>query len=146
MSKQQPYLANQLCFAIYNSNRLLNQFYKKSLSPFGLTYTQYLVLLALWEKDGQSLRELGEKLDLASNTLTPLLKRLEDKNYLLRLRPEKDQRQLIVQLTENGKELQIQVEKVLDSCLTEVTFFPADKLREMIKDHQDLAAMLKERN
>ncbi|MEX2785499.1 MarR family winged helix-turn-helix transcriptional regulator [Streptococcus sp. H49] len=146
MSSQHPHLTDQLCFAIYNSNRLLNQFYKKSLSPFGLTYTQYLVLLALWEKDGQSLQALGQKLNLASNTLTPLLRRLEDKGLLMRLRPEKDQRQLIVQLTDRGEKLQEEVEKVLNSCLSEVTFFSADKLRDMIKDQQDLAEALKEQN
>lgn len=88
MPEQHPTLTNQLCFAIYNANRVFNQFYKQKLAKFDLTYTQYIVLLALWETDNLALRELGKQLDLASNTLTPLLKRLEDKGYLTRIRPE----------------------------------------------------------
>ena len=79
--------SKQLCHSFYQVNKLFNQFYMKNLTEFDLTYTQYLVLLVLWEKAPLTLKELGKKLDLASNTLTPLLKRLEEKGYIQRLVP-----------------------------------------------------------
>ncbi len=74
--------SKQLCHSFYHVNKLFNQFYMKNLKEFDLTYTQYLVLVVLWETSPLSLKVLGEKLDLASNTLTPLLKRLEEKGYV----------------------------------------------------------------
>lgn len=143
MTAEHPKLTNQLCFAIYNANRLFNQFYKQKLAPFDLTYTQYIVLLALWETDELPLHELGKKLDLASNTLTPLLKRLEEKGYLTRIRPKEDQRQLIVALTETGKTLQADVEQELHSCLGDFTPASTDKIHQMISDNQELIDELK---
>jgi DNA-binding MarR family transcriptional regulator len=69
-------LANQLCFSAYNVNRLFSKFYEQQLKKFGLTFSQYLVLLTLWEENNQTLWAIGKKLDLASNTLTPLLKEI----------------------------------------------------------------------
>lgn len=143
MQEKKTHLANQLCFSIYNSNRLFNQFYKKSLKSFDLTYTQYLVLLSLWEQDGQSLQELGQQFGLTSNTLTPLLKRLEDKGYLMRMRPKKDRCQLLIQLTENGRSLQSDVEKVLKDCLGNLAPMSPDKAQQMIDDNNLLSAALK---
>lgn len=74
MNQQYRGLANQLCFSAYNVSRLFAQFYEKELKQFGLTYSQYLVLLVLWENDEQPLNVIGQQLDLSSNTLTPLLK------------------------------------------------------------------------
>ena len=70
-------LSEQLCFSVYQANHLFNQFYQKALKDFDLTYPQYLVLLALWEKDGQSVRDLAGTLGIGSNTLTPMFKRME---------------------------------------------------------------------
>lgn len=142
MTNQDPTLTNQLCFAIYQNNRLFNQFYKQNLKTFDLTYTQYLVLLALWEKDEQYLHDLGESLDLASNTLTPLLKRLEEKGYLIRLRPQKDKRQLFVKLTAQGKELQKNIEKVLATCFSDFANFSPEKITDMIEDNRRLSERL----
>lgn len=143
MPEQHPALTNQLCFAIYNANRVFNQFYKQKLAKFDLTYTQYIVLLALWKTDNLALRELGKQLDLASNTLTPLLKLLEDKGYLTRIRPEEDQRQLIIALTEAGKALQADIEQQLHTCVG--GFSPAlqGKIKEMIADNHILIEELK---
>lgn len=143
MPEQHPTLTSQLCFAIYNANRVFNQFYKQKLAKFDLTYTQYIVLLALWETDNLALRELGKQLDLASNTLTPLLKRLEEKGYLTRICPEEDQRQLIVSLTQTGKALQADVEQELHACVGEFTPALQGKIEEMIEDNHILIEELK---
>ncbi|RAI81113.1 MarR family transcriptional regulator [Macrococcoides goetzii] len=131
-------LSKQLCFSYYNVNRLFNQFYKSSLKSFNLTYTQYLVLVSLWEKPSQTLNELGKELDLASNTLTPLLKRLEDKGYVMRLRPEKDKRQLIVQLTEEGRTLQKKVERHLLTCFSTIEGLTEERASELIAENNRL--------
>lgn len=143
MPEQHPALTNQLCFAIYNANRVFNQFYKQKLAKFDLTYTQYIVLLALWKTDNLALRELGKQLDLASNTLTPLLKLLEDKGYLTRIRPEEDQRQLIIALTEAGKALQADIEQQLHTYVGEFSPALQGKIKEMIADNHILIEELK---
>lgn len=102
MNNEDMKLANQLCFSAYNVSRLFAKFYEQQLKPFGLTYSQYLVLLALWEHDNQPLHEVGKQLDLSSNTLTPLLKRLEQSGWVKRQRSEADKRQLVVSLTQKG--------------------------------------------
>ncbi|ASG78343.1 MarR family winged helix-turn-helix transcriptional regulator [Lactiplantibacillus pentosus] len=110
-------LANQLCFSIYNANRLFNKFYVEALAPFKLTYAQYLVLMALWEHDDQSLHELGTVLRLSSNTLTPLLRRMDDAGWLWRERPANDRRQLIIHLTEQGKTQRQAIETAIATCI-----------------------------
>ncbi|MDN6575011.1 MAG: MarR family transcriptional regulator, partial [Lactiplantibacillus plantarum] len=111
-------LANQLCFSIYNANRLFNKFYVEALTPFKLTYAQYLVLMALWEHDDQSLHELGQVLRLSSNTLTPLLRRMEDAGWLQRERPATDRRQLLIHLTTQGKQQQAPIEAAIATCIS----------------------------
>ncbi|AUS71128.1 HTH-type transcriptional regulator MgrA [Lactiplantibacillus plantarum] len=111
-------LANQLCFSIYNANRLFNKFYVETLTPFKLTYAQYLVLMALWERDDQSLHELGQVLRLSSNTLTPLLRRMEDAGWLQRERPATDRRQLVIHLTTQGKQQQAPIEAAIATCIS----------------------------
>jgi MarR family transcriptional regulator, organic hydroperoxide resistance regulator len=94
-----------LCFAVYSAGHAFNRVYKPLLDALGLTYAQYLVMVALWEEDGQTVGQIGEKLFLESNTLTPLLKRLEAAGYLSRLRDPADERQVRVTLTASGKAL-----------------------------------------
>lgn len=139
------HLSKQLCFSYYNVNRLFNQFYKESLKSFGLTYTQYLTLVSLWDKTSQYLNELGSELDLASNTLTPLLKRLEEKGYIIRLKPEKDRRQLIVQLTDEGKILQQQVESRLLDCFANFEGLDEDKALELIEQNNRMIQLLQQK-
>ena len=112
LKKDEMTLANQLCFSAYNVSRLFAQFYEQQLRPFGLTYSQYLVLLALWEEDNRTLHEIGRQLDLSSNTLTPLLKRLEQSGWVIRERSETDKRQLMVTLTEKAHQQQEAVLKL----------------------------------
>ncbi|WP_347016544.1 MarR family transcriptional regulator [Acinetobacter seifertii] len=101
-------LENQLCFLIYSTNLALNQLYRKLLSPLGITYPQYLVMLVLWEKDEITVSEIGNKLFLESSTLTPILKKLEAIQLVNRTRSKEDERQVIITLSEKGKELKEQ--------------------------------------
>ncbi len=98
-------LDNFLCFAIYSANHAFTRVYKPLLDELDLTYPQYLVMVALWEKDDQTVGSLGEKLFLESSTLTPMLKRLEAMGYILRTRDKADERQVRVRLTETGRAL-----------------------------------------
>ncbi|MEX0286224.1 MAG: MarR family winged helix-turn-helix transcriptional regulator [Paracoccaceae bacterium] len=96
----------QLCFALYSANHAMAGLYRPMLSELGLTYPQYLVLLALWERDGQSVGELGKALMLESNTLTPLLKRMEAASLINRARSQQDERSVSVSLTDKGQSLE----------------------------------------
>lgn len=99
-------LENQLCFRLYTASRLITQAYHPLLSEFGLTYPQYLVLLVLWEKDGQPVNVIAKRLLLETNTVTPLLKRMEAEDVVTRSPGKNDARQIIVKLTKKGRELQ----------------------------------------
>jgi DNA-binding MarR family transcriptional regulator len=100
-----PKLADFLCFAIYSANLAYGRAYKPILDELGLTYTQYITIVALWEHDNQTVSSLGEKLFLESNTLTPILKKLESMGYLRRQRDATDERQVVVSLTTAGRRL-----------------------------------------
>ena len=105
-------LDKQLCFALYSASLAMTKVYKPLLAPLGLTYPQYLVMLALWEHDGQSVSGLGDKLALDSGTLTPLLKRLEAQGQLSRERDVEDERRVIVRLTPAGRQLKVRARRV----------------------------------
>ena len=105
MIKEEFKLENQLCFRLYTASRLISQAYHPLLSEYGLTYPQYLVLLVLWEKDAQPVNDIAKRLFLETNTVTPLLQRMEKEGILTRSRGKKDARQMIVNLTEAGKGL-----------------------------------------
>ena len=98
-------LENQLCFPLYAASKELTRRYKPFLDPLGLTYTQYVTMMALWGHDGVTVGELGSRLYLDSATLTPLLKRLEAHGYVDRKRSAQDEREVIVSLTDKGREL-----------------------------------------
>ncbi|HEL1838127.1 TPA: MarR family transcriptional regulator [Streptococcus suis] len=134
--------SKQLCYSFYQVNKLFNQFYMKNLKEFDLTYTQYLVLVVLWETAPLTLKELGEKLDLASNTLTPLLKRLEEKGYIQRSIPLGDKRQLLIQLTEDGQMLQTSLEDKLLSCFRQLDGLTIEKKQSYVKYNQELIESL----
>lgn len=116
MQKEGTLLENQLCFEIYEVHRLFNKFYQQSLIEFGLTYPQYIVLLALWDKDNQQLKELAQVLNLKSNTLTPLLKRLEDNEWIVRKKIKSDKRQLLVKLTPKAKKNKEKILRTVKTC------------------------------
>ncbi|MCY1664275.1 MarR family winged helix-turn-helix transcriptional regulator [Rhizobium sp. SL86] len=99
-------LNEMLCFALYGAAHAFSRAYKPLLEPLGLTYPQYLVMISLWEKDGQPVKGLGEALGLDSGTLSPLLKRLEQAGLVSRTRDRQDERQVNITLTEKGRALQ----------------------------------------
>ena len=96
-------LGDFLCFAIYSANLAFGRAYRKGLEDLGLTYPQWIAIVALWEQDGQTVSELGEKMFLESNTLTPVLKKLETMGYLRRQRDPADERQVRISLTDEGR-------------------------------------------
>ncbi|MDF0487590.1 MarR family transcriptional regulator [Sphingomonas sp. H39-1-10] len=100
-----PNLDEFLCFAVYSTGLAFNRVYKPLLDPLGLTYPQYLAMVALWQEDNQMVSQLGEKLFLESNTLTPLIKRLEAAGFVTRRRDTKDERVVRVSLTPAGRAL-----------------------------------------
>ncbi len=105
-------LENQLCFPLYAASNLLTRLYRPALDEIGLTYPQYLVMLVLWENDGQSVSEIGRRLYLDSGTLTPLLKRMEANGILSRQRDSADERRVVVSLTRAGDALRKAAAKV----------------------------------
>ena len=105
-------LDNQLCFRLYTASRLITQAYHPLLAQHGLTYPQYLVLMVLWEKDAQPVNDIAKRLMLETNTVTPLLKRMEAEGILTREKGEKDARQMIVSLTRKGRGLQSKLKNV----------------------------------
>ncbi|WP_268035380.1 MarR family winged helix-turn-helix transcriptional regulator [Algoriphagus sp. PAP.12] len=96
------YLENQLCFPLYAASRLTTKIYTPFLNELDITYPQYLVLMILWQHPEQTVNEIGKKLLLESNTLTPLLKRMEQKDLIQRTRSKNDERSVVVTLTEKG--------------------------------------------
>ena len=105
-------LDQQLCFALYNASRAITRAYAPLLEPLGLTYPQYLVLLALWQEDGLPVKQLGDRLGLDSGTLTPLLQRLEKSGFVARVRDKGDQRVVRIHLTADGRALKQRARKV----------------------------------
>jgi DNA-binding MarR family transcriptional regulator len=103
--QSQLLLQNQLCFPIYATSRMITRLYQPFLDAIGLTYPQYLVMLVLWEKDIQKISDIGERLFLNTNTLTPLLRKIEKKGLVTKTRQESDERTVHISLTTTGTEL-----------------------------------------
>jgi DNA-binding MarR family transcriptional regulator len=110
-------LDNQLCFVLYACSRGLTRTYRPLLVELGITYPQYLVMLVLWEKDGVSVKALGERLFLDSGTLTPLLKRLESGGLVERRRSREDERRVVIRLTAKGRSLKKRAYAVPETLL-----------------------------
>jgi DNA-binding MarR family transcriptional regulator len=106
------YLENQLCFPLYAASRMTTKIYAPLLKALDLTYPQYLAMLVLWQHGEQTVNQIGNRLYLESNTLTPLLKRLEQKALISRRRSAKDERSVLVQLTEAGAQLKAQAQEI----------------------------------
>ncbi|HLY87872.1 MAG TPA: MarR family transcriptional regulator [Acetobacteraceae bacterium] len=127
---EKPRLDDFLCFAIYSANLAYGRAYKPFLDELGITYTQWIAIVALWEKGDQTVSGLGEILFLESNTLTPILKKLEAEGYLTRKRDPADERQVRVSLTEAGRSLR---EKGLHRSLVAATGLPPDEFQKVQK-------------
>ncbi|MDI7860804.1 MarR family transcriptional regulator [Rhizobiaceae bacterium n13] len=119
-----------VCFALYSATHALNRLYKPILDELGLTYPQYLVMVALWEKDGQTVGGIGEKLFLESSTLTPLLKRLEVAGFIGRERSKQDERQVLIRLTPNGAALKVKAAGI-PACIVAASGTTADNVERL---------------
>ena len=127
-------LENQLCFRLYSLTKLMNRHYSPVLKKLGLTYSQYLVMLVLWENNNTesaiSVKRLGEKLDLDSGTLSPLLKRLEKQALLSRLRNSADERSVEIKLTDSGCQLKTQAQEI-PAQMFSITGMSIDELQKL---------------
>jgi len=112
MEFEQLRLDNQLCFPVYAASRLIIREYQPHLDKLDITYPQYLVLMVLWERDNISVNEISQKLILNTNTVTPLLKRMETQGLIKRQRSDSDERKVIIELTKKGKQMQEKAAKI----------------------------------
>ncbi|MBO5650968.1 MAG: MarR family transcriptional regulator [Selenomonas sp.] len=126
-------LENQLCFPLYACAREVVKAYRPHLDALGLTYTQYISMMVLWEEGKVSVRDLGRKLHLDSGTLTPLLKKLESKGYLKRERSTVDERVVIACITEEGRKLKRAAAKIPQAMAKEITDFPMEDAQELYR-------------
>ena len=123
-------LDNQICFPLYAAARYVTGLYTPWLKPLGLTYTQYITFLVLWEKDGISVSEIGSRLMLDNGTLSPMLKKMEQAGYIERNRSKDDDRVVIITLTKKGRDLQDQAKEIplkVGSCIE----LPLEKAKEL---------------
>lgn len=134
MAYEQLKLDNQLCFRLYTAARLTMGAYHPYLDPLGLTYPQYLVLLVLWEKDRQPVNDIARRLMLETNTVTPLLQRMEKAGLVTRTRGKEDSRQRIVSLTKKGLEMQEEARHIPE-CLS-------DKIIEITGEEEEFVSMI----
>ena len=126
-------LGNQICFALYSTTHALTRAYRPILDALDLTYLQYIVMMVLWEQDGLTVKEIGQRLHLDSGTLTPLLKRLEAADLLHRQRASSDERQVNINLTDKGKALYEKAHGVPAQVLC-ATGQTVDQLMELKRD------------
>ena len=119
MAHEELRLDNQICFRLYTAARLITQAYTPMLNTLGITYPQYLVLMVLWEKDCQPVNDIAHRLVLETNTVTPLLQRMEKQGIVTRKKGEQDKRQQIVSLTEKGRDLEAEAFKLIPAGMGE---------------------------
>ena len=135
-------LDNQLCFALYSTSLAMTRLYKPLLDALGITYPQYLVLLVLWERDGLSVSELGNRLFLDSGTLTPLLKRMEAAGLVTRQRALDDERRVHIALTEPSRLLKIRAAQI-PGCILNAAQCPVPELVALTRQMQTLRERLR---
>ncbi len=143
--KEAMKLANQLCFPLYAASRQVIGLYTPWLKPLGLTYTQYIVFLVLWEKDGITVGEICDRLMLDNGTLSPLLKKMQQAGYVERTRSEADDRVVVITLTEEGKALRERAKDVpgkVAGCID----LPPEKARQLYSLLYELLDSRRERN
>ena len=129
-----PLLDEQLCFAIYSTSLAMSRVYRPLLAKLGVTYPQYLVLMALWNQDQVTVSEIGNRVFLDSATLTPLLKRMESAGLVERVCSARDERQVIVSLTPAGRDMQKEAGKIMSSvlCATQCSKEEAIALKDQL--------------
>ncbi len=144
MDYEQLKLENQLCFPFYAVSRLIIRAYQDDLDTLGITYPQYLVMMVLWENDGLTVNEIATKLILNTNTITPLLKRMETLELLTRTQSETDQRKVLISLTEQGKEMREKAAEIPHRLLQKLNIETTDtKIAAMINLKTQLHDLIK---
>lgn len=129
-------LDNQLCFSLYVCSKEIIRKYKPLLDPYELTYTGYIIMMALWEEDDITIKALGKKLYLDSGTLTPLLKKLEAQGYVTRNRSKKDERNVYISLTEKGKNLKKEALSIPDNMICTLGLDPEEGMKLLKELHK----------
>lgn len=132
-------LDNQLCFPLYATSRIITRMYQPLLEKLELTYPQYIVMLVLWEADSLSVKAIGKRVQLNTNTLTPLLKRMEELKYITRIRSTEDERIVLVNLTQAGRDLKLKALEIPHQLIASLNY-PADKaieLKRVLDDFMD---------
>lgn len=141
MTYKQLKLENQLCFPVYAASRLIIREYQPYLDKLKITYPQYLALMVLWENDGLPVNDIAKKLILNTNTITPLLKRMEQQGLINRKRSEKDERKVLVKLTTKGKKLQEEASEIPESLIHSLSNSDL-KLDELVKLKESLSSLI----
>ncbi len=136
MYVENSYLSKQLCFLFYVSSKEIIKKYTDYLKEYGLTYTGYIVLMAIEDDEKLNIKKLGERVFLDSGTLTPLLKKLEKKNYVIRTREEQDERNLQISLTERGKDIQNVLSDISQSVFNEFNM-TQEETQNLVEDLQN---------
>lgn len=136
MYVENSYLSKQLCFLFYVSSKEIIKKYTDYLKEYGLTYTGYIVLMAIEDDEKLNIKKLGERVFLDSGTLTPLLKKLEKKNYVIRTREEQDERNLQISLTERGKDIQNVLADISQSVFNEFNI-TQEETQNLVEDLQN---------
>lgn len=136
MYVENSYLSKQLCFLFYVSSKEIIKKYTDYLKEYGLTYTGYIVLMAIEDDEKLNIKKLGERVFLDSGTLTPLLKKLEKKNYVIRTREEQDERNLHISLTERGKDIQNVLSDISQSVFNEFNI-TQEETQNLVEDLQN---------
>ena len=136
MYVENSYLSKQLCFLFYVSSKEIIKKYTDYLKEYGLTYTGYIVLMAIEDDEKLNIKKLGERVFLDSGTLTPLLKKLEKKNYVIRTREEQDERNLQISLTERGKDIQNVLSDISHSVFNEFNI-TQEETQNLVEDLQN---------
>ena len=139
---QELQLENQICFRLYTAARLITQAYTPMLNELGITYPQYLVLMVLWEQDGQPVNDIAHRLVLETNTVTPLLQRMEKQGIVERHRGETDKRQQIVSLTEKGKAMEEHAYEIIPKGMGEQLQACPLKLEDYLTLAQELDSII----
>ncbi len=142
MTYDQLKLENQLCFPVYASSRLIIREYQPYLDELKITYPQYLVLLVLWEKDQQAVNDIAKKLILNTNTITPLLKRMEQQGLVSRKRSETDERKVLISLTEEGVQMREKAAKIPQELSQRLLTNEEIDIDELIKLKQSLNSII----
>lgn len=141
MTNEKLKLENQLCFPVYAASRLITREYQPLLDSLEITYPQYLVLMVLWENDNLPVNDIAKTLILKTNTITPLLKRMEQLGLVKRKRSVEDERKVLVQLTPKGKQLQVKATEIPDLLLKKVSESEI-KLDDLIKLKESLNSII----